>query len=418
MIARTLAALTMAAFPILTTLSAAAQDVERAAPPDPMVQMDRILDAQLKAVNDLLSPDLQQSLAASQRTWVAHRDQQCAFELRFGQEQGRARLREDNGREAACVARFNQQRLTELQRYLTTLMEFARKPQKSDLELPVQKCRLDGLPKKFEVQAVGTYAGLTVAGVKLDDSTEEVRNAKVIVNRPGGVPTVLVLMAFDPVVWQVSHTPGTNIVAVVVGGHYRQAVLGVPKATPIQLNTRRDNDGCGPFYAYDAGADLARANQHLKRITGRAIDRLVLRPAGDRFIVGDESGIDEAALVSSAERTIGEYGGIAVGIGEAGIAALAAQGKIRPATPADIEAWMIRRADANRPARHRMKPGSTFVILESFDMPAGLAEPTAPSFILPEDTPMPTGQIKPVWFYRMDTNGGCQFGRARTECPK
>jgi hypothetical protein len=410
-------AIAVAALSLLTALAAAAQDLEQVTPADRVAQMDRILDAQLKAVSDLLPPDLQQSFTVSQQTWLAHRDQQCAFELQFGREDGRARIQEDNGRDVACITRFNRQRLTELQHHLTTLMEFAGKPPKAAAKDPSQKCRIAGLPRKFEVHAIGTYAGLTLAGVKLDDSIKDVRNAKVVVNRPG-IPVVLVLMAHDPVVWQISHTPGTTIAGVVVGSHYRQAVLGVPRATPVQLNTREDNDYCGSFYAYDAGSDLATANGHVKLITGRAIDQLVTKPAGNRFIVGAADGIDEAALASSPERSIGDYGAIVVGIGKDGVIALAAQGKVRQATQADIDAWVAERSEAGKLAKHRMRPSHTFVILESFDMPAGLTERSGPYFILPEGAPMPTGPIKHVWFYRMDSDGACQIGPIRAPCPE
>src|SRR5215468_10773172 len=62
---------------------------------DPLMQSQKILDAQLKGLEEVLSPELQQSLSTSQQSWVAHRDQQCAFELRPG---GGAAPRHRNGR--------------------------------------------------------------------------------------------------------------------------------------------------------------------------------------------------------------------------------------------------------------------------------------------------------------------------------
>jgi len=83
---------------------------------------ERIIENQLKALNDILAPDLQQALAQYQQHWVAYRDEQCQFELAFARGQGKTTVRENAGRDAGCINRMNQQRLGELQRYLSALM--------------------------------------------------------------------------------------------------------------------------------------------------------------------------------------------------------------------------------------------------------------------------------------------------------
>jgi len=97
-------------------LSAAAAEVG-----DPSLA-DRIIDNQLKALSDILAPDIQQTLAQYQQHWAAYRDEQCRFELAFARGQGKTAVRENAGRDAACINRLNQQRLGELQRYLSALM--------------------------------------------------------------------------------------------------------------------------------------------------------------------------------------------------------------------------------------------------------------------------------------------------------
>jgi hypothetical protein len=89
---------------------------------DPPPLADRIIENQLKALNDILAPDLQQTLAQYQQHWVAYRDEQCRFELAFVRGQGKTTVRENAGRDVGCLNRLNQQRLGELQRYLTALM--------------------------------------------------------------------------------------------------------------------------------------------------------------------------------------------------------------------------------------------------------------------------------------------------------
>src|SRR5215470_10943400 len=83
---------------------------------------ERIIENQLKALNDILAPDLQQALAQYQQHWMAYRDEQCQFELAFARGQGKTTVRENAGRDAGCINRMNQQRLGELQRYLSGLL--------------------------------------------------------------------------------------------------------------------------------------------------------------------------------------------------------------------------------------------------------------------------------------------------------
>jgi lysozyme inhibitor LprI len=89
---------------------------------DPPPLADRIIENQLKALNDILAPDLQPTLAQYQQHWVAYRDEQCRLELAFARSQGKATVHENAGRDVGCINRLNQQRLGELQRYLTAFM--------------------------------------------------------------------------------------------------------------------------------------------------------------------------------------------------------------------------------------------------------------------------------------------------------
>ncbi|HZF35844.1 MAG TPA: lysozyme inhibitor LprI family protein [Candidatus Angelobacter sp.] len=102
---------------LATTLNLAPANAD-----DPPPLADRIIENQLKALNDILAPDLQQTLTQYQQHWAAYRDEQCRFELAFARGQGKATVRENAGRDVGCINRLNQQRLGELQRYLTAFM--------------------------------------------------------------------------------------------------------------------------------------------------------------------------------------------------------------------------------------------------------------------------------------------------------
>jgi hypothetical protein len=103
---------------LATALNLAPANAEVGDPP----LADRIIENQLKALNDILAPDLQPTLAQYQQHWVAYRDEQCRFELAFARGQGKATVRENAGRDVGCISRLNQRRLGELQRYLSALM--------------------------------------------------------------------------------------------------------------------------------------------------------------------------------------------------------------------------------------------------------------------------------------------------------
>jgi hypothetical protein len=232
---------------------------------DPTTRTQIILDAQLKAFSGALTPDLRQSLAASQQAWTAFRDRQCVFERIFNRARDQRQNAAD-GPDAACVARFNQQRLQQLQEDLDALARLNEPPTMIDGlndggNIP-KSCRLVGLPDGFQVHAVGIYAGTSLADVKIGDGWQETMDANVIVNKPG-VPVALVLMAHQSVLWHVSWTPGTKIAAVIVGGRERQALLGIDKTTPLLLQSLQDPGPCGTFYALQANHRLALASAHI-----------------------------------------------------------------------------------------------------------------------------------------------------------
>ena len=103
---------------LAAALNLAPAEAEASDPP----LADRIIENQLKALSDILAPDLQQTLAQYQQHWVAYRDEQCRLELALARTQGKTTVRENAGRDAACINRLNRQRLGELQRYLAAFL--------------------------------------------------------------------------------------------------------------------------------------------------------------------------------------------------------------------------------------------------------------------------------------------------------
>jgi hypothetical protein len=264
----------------------------------PAILPDKIIGSQFGALAESLPPELRDALSQAQRSWVEQRDKICTFELKLGQMQPRTRVTAtEDGRDANCLARLNTARLQDLQNYLRLLFAPNRSAEIGDV---AQSCRLDGLGDRFEVHAVGARAGLKPLNMQLASGNQQVREAQVIVNKPG-VPVVLVLMGNDTIVWRVSRTPGSQIAAVIVGGNRTQILRGLPSDTPKRFVTREGSPQCGPLSAYQAGAGLVQASARIKVLTGRDIDSFVTVPRENRFIVGSNEGIKINELIETPE---------------------------------------------------------------------------------------------------------------------
>ena len=75
----------------------------------------------------------------------------------------------------------------------------------------------------------------------IDKSNEPAKVFNVVVNSPQQ-PVVLFLGTNERAVWDIQWTEGTNILGVVAFGLVTQAVAGLPKSTPVVINTQ---DDCG-----------------------------------------------------------------------------------------------------------------------------------------------------------------------------
>ena len=103
-----------------------------------------------------------------------------------------------------------------------------------------------------------------------------------------------------------------------------------------------------------------------------------------------------------------------------GLNILLKQGKIRLASPYDIDAWIevahekYKGDKAN--IRNHMRLGATYVILEEIPLPDELHGAHAVSFIIPKEVKKPTGPYGHNRFYFME-GGFCTFAFI-TECPE
>jgi hypothetical protein len=294
-----------------------------------------------------------------------------------------------------------------------------RRPRPSGVPAPGRAATVfPRLPADFDVYAVGTYAGRAKLDVQLGKSGHEVRQVEVVVNQPER-PVVLVLTAYDPVVWRVGRTPQTNVAAVLVSGYHTQALLGIERTIPFAISAYEDPGPFPYFFAHGAGAELLRMNEAVQTITGREIKRFVNQPGEDGvFHVGDPPR-DPTRVIYSDDLALEGYLNPAQPLaGQKGLDQLVAAGKLRPATEDDIEAWVdkaseqYKRFSPTLRVEHRMLVGRTYVVLRKVRLPDGLFCAHSRSFIIPDGVPVPDGPKGHNTFYLMDGTATGPGGRA------
>jgi hypothetical protein len=281
-----------------------------------------------------------------------------------------------------------------------------------------RRCSIaDRLPREAEVYHVGTYAGTSSLGaqIELDNDGHEVRKTDVLVNLPNR-SIVLVMTAYDPVVWNVAWTKGTRIVGAVVSGYHGQAVLGISKAVPLYRTTytdteRREDGGaltpCPYFYVYKQDETAERASAVIRSITGKPVTRFIQAPRRGIVLVGGSLPAPGTTFESSADYRLKDFVVLRkrgeLPAGERGMEELVKLGHARHATPEDIQRF---EASGTKPI---MRGVAAYVLLKQVDLPDGLYGGHSVSILIPEHVAMPGGPRGHSWFYK--------FGRPGCEGP-
>lgn len=274
----------------------------------------------------------------------------------------------------------------------------------------------DLLQGELEIHHVGSYEGTSQLGaaIELDNSGHEVKKLDVLVNLPGKA-VVLVLSAYDPVVWNVAWTPDTRIAGAVVSGYHGQAILGISKSIPLYLRTNATSEqddakglhpGCPYFYRYDGGSN-DRATQTIRDITGRSVTRFYAAPRNGVALVGDVMPGTLSDLISSPDfrledfvlnRKAGE-----VPAGRRGLDELIKRGFLRQASPKDVESF------EKSGVAGILRGLPSYVVLKQVTMPDGLYGANSVNILVPDGIPVPNGPRGHNRFF--------QYGQSSCEGP-
>jgi hypothetical protein len=248
-------------------------------------------------------------------------------------------------------------------------------------------CGLPGLPDNAEVHVVGRYRGKKELDVQLGESGHTVTEIGVVVDRTPH-PIVLVLTAYDPVVWRVGLAPGADVAGVLVSGYHTQALVGIPESLPHRVISGEQSMGCK---AIDGSGpeDAAEIERDVMALTGYGVDRIHGASPKEYFRIGGNPYVESSNIVYSHDLTLDDYpvyrGEIPAG--PRGVEELARQGKIRLATREDIDAWIAGAGDQS----HHLHPGGVYVVLEEITLPPGLYGGHSRAFIIPRNVPTPNG---------------------------
>lgn len=285
------------------------------------------------------------------------------------------------------------------------------------------RCDFGGLslPAGTRIYAAGAYSGRKLS-IQIDDSGHEATSMEVAVNHPQA-PVVLMLGAYEPSVWQVGWSPGTRIVAVLLSGYHHQVITGLPAEVPVLTSTHENRGGCGYFHVDAARAE--QLNPVARKVFGQPVDMLYPATSG-KVVIGNPLAPGVALVTAASAASVESFrvpdSQLA---GPAGLAHAVSEGLLRPARLSDLDDWESARDKLQRPVdvppvaggqppRSRHLPHNSYVVLQKFQLPAGLYGAHSATFFVPRGISRPTGNPGHSTIYDLNS-GSCTGPVCRTD---
>jgi hypothetical protein len=164
-----------------------------------------------------------------------------------------------------------------------------------------RECKFEGLriPNNAVVYAAGAYSGRET-NFQIDQSGHAATQFDIVINSKKR-PVLLMLGAYEPTIWNLGWSTGTEILAVVVSGYHRQVVAGLESDVPV-LNSSYDNQGpCGHYYIEKSDNRLLKRKS--KKLFGQPVEHLYVGSETGKIVVG-ESISPADKLVTAANRSL------------------------------------------------------------------------------------------------------------------
>jgi hypothetical protein len=283
-------------------------------------------------------------------------------------------------------------------------------PKPEEIAAPsADPCAIPGLSNDFDVVAVSASRGSTPLDVAIDLSGHDVAREEIVVGRTPK-PVVLLLMGYDPIVWNIGRTEGARIAGVLAQGVYRQAVIGLPSSVLMTSYSTADGPNACRYFRVERpeGADYSAVQRRVKELFGRRIATFLHAKGGKHFAIGEVGG-DIVYSPDTNLQSVALPENVMPG-GKFGIKRLMQEGAIRAATSEEVAAW-VKGAAARlgqpeaayrRRVDSRLSSDMVYVVLKPFDLPEGLAGANARTFILPAGAAKPGGPQGHCTFLQME----------------
>jgi len=274
-------------------------------------------------------------------------------------------------------------------------------------------CELPRLPASVEVHRYYSNTGRSPTTIQIDNSGQTARENVVSVNRPG-IPVVLRLSSYDPVVWRVRQTKETEILAVVVDSDNGAAVTGVSDDTAVLISTARYSRmaNCSKRELLEIDAKLrtfqtrAQVNGGGRSGSGQDVIPFFVGPAAR-----DEEYTENPAAIESRYAFAG-----GVPSGADGVAYLVSTGAARLLTPQDATALLERPLPmAEGPAGQKeaagLMAGNSVILLRQTALPDGMYGGLQRLIIVPRGVPAPLPPLGHNRILRVDA--ACEVSPCR-----
>ena len=264
------------------------------------------------------------------------------------------------------------------------------------------------------VALLGAYEGGTPLPSHFAGDSHAAKMILVAAERDGP-PLLLVLSAYDPVVWDFAAFPAERLRGVLVYGYHPQGVAHLPPTIPVRFSTHDlPSAACGrPGYAYQGGPDLDRLVVTIEQAVGRAPESFYgAYEASGLHVERGPVGLRSDRLDLGQTRLSAPLDRDDVPPGEEGIRHLIETGAIRPAGPQDVEAYNRaagRRSRSSHLAPYRtegLDTVRTFVVLRRITAPAGMYGAHSASFIVPSGVAPPRARGSHNSYYLVES-GTC-----------
>ena len=217
----------------------------------------------------------------------------------------------------------------------------------------ISRCLGITLPASTEVTLIGLSEGVGDNDDK--NLPEDDRQPQRVALTSGWrtKPQVVVLSASSKIVWDFAGVTADKVAGVIAYGYLPQVIENLPTSIPVKqisyLDGKTRSSDCGPHITvYKGGPELDAAMTQIERVTGLALTRFHgAYRATEMSLDGDgqwPAPPPESYLMAES----GPYVGIDPrerddhGPGTEVVAALVADGSLRPASQADVDGWNAR----------------------------------------------------------------------------